>query len=439
MANNHIWSEVRLGDVCTKIGSGATPRGGEKVYIPCGIALIRSQNIYNDKFLTDGLAHVNEMHAEELKQVTVEEGDVLLNITGDSVARANQAPSSILPARVNQHVAIVRPNPLILDKRFLYYYLVSPQMQEYMLALASTGGTRPALTKGMIEAFRVPIPPLPEQGAIAHILGALDDKIELNRQMNRTLEAMAQAIFKSWFVDFDPVVAKAEGRQPYGMSAETAALFPEEFVGTGNDDFPIIPAGWELKALDDIAHYENGLALQKYRPTGDEFLPVIKIRELRQGYADESSEQASPDIRPSCIIDDGDMIFSWSGSLMIDLWCGGKGALNQHLFKVTSDTYSKWFYYFWTNYHLPDFQNIAEGKATTMGHIQRHHLEAATVVVPNTVIMGKADRIIHPLIETIIQNRLQSRSLARIRDTLLPKLLSGEIRLKTAEKVMENI
>ena len=196
---------TRLGDVCEKIGSGATPRGGSEVYLSSGVSLIRSQNVYNDGFKEDGLAYINNEHAKELENVTVKPDDVLLNITGDSVARVCQVPEEILPARVNQHVAIIRPRKDVLDARYLRYFLISPEMQQHMLSLASAGATRQALTKGMIEAFEVPAPPLPEQKAIASILGSLDDKIELNKKMNETLEAMARAIFKSWFVDFDPI------------------------------------------------------------------------------------------------------------------------------------------------------------------------------------------------------------------------------------------
>jgi type I restriction enzyme, S subunit len=247
---------------------------------------------------------------------------------------------------------------------------------------------------------------------------------------------MAQAFFKSWFVDFDPVFARSEGRQPYGMNEEVATLFPTKFQKIEDDDFMSIPSGWKLESLDGIAHYENGLALQNYRPEGEEYLPVIKIRELRQGFSDESSEQASPNIKPSCIIDDGDVIFSWSGSLMMDFWCGDKGALNQHLFKVTSNEFPKWFYYFWTNFHLPDFQDIAEGKATTMGHIQRHHISSAKVVVPLDSVLEMADKLVQPMIDLIIKNRVQNRTLASIRDVLLPKLLSGEIPVRDAEKIV---
>ena len=210
LANNG-WVSLRLGDVCTKIGSGATPRGGKEVYPkdgPC--SLIRSQNVYNNRFSHDGLAFITEEQATELSNVEVFPDDVLLNITGDSVARACQVAPDVLPARVNQHVAIIRPDASKLSARFLRYFLVCPKTQAMLLSWAGSGGTRNALTKGMIESLDVYAPAdVAEQRAIAHILGTLDDKIELNRRMNETLEAMARALFKSWFVDFDPVRAKA--------------------------------------------------------------------------------------------------------------------------------------------------------------------------------------------------------------------------------------
>jgi len=211
-------STVRLEAACSKIGSGATPRGGAGVYLQSGVALIRSQNVLSSGFNSDGLAFISDSHATQLTNVEVLPRDILLNITGDSVARVCQVPDNILPARVNQHVAIIRADAGILDSRYLLYVLVAPPMQNHLLALAAAGATRNALTKAMIASLEVPCPPLPEQRAIAHILGTLDDKIGLNRRMNETLEAMAHALFKSWFVDFDPVRAKAQGRQPAGMA-----------------------------------------------------------------------------------------------------------------------------------------------------------------------------------------------------------------------------
>ncbi len=193
-----------------KIGSGSTPRGGSSVYLKEGkTSFIRSQNIYNDKFDPNGLAFITEEAAEKLKNVALQSSDILLNITGDSVARVNLVPEEYLPARVNQHVAIIRPNPESFDPRYLRYVLSSPQHQAHLLTLASAGATRNALTKGMIESYLVPQPSLLAQCKIADLLIAFDDKINLNRQINQTLEQMAQTLFKSWFVDFDPVIDNA--------------------------------------------------------------------------------------------------------------------------------------------------------------------------------------------------------------------------------------
>ena len=181
------FSRIRLGDVCSKIGSGATPRGGKESYKGGATSLIRSQNIYNDGFHRDGLAYIDDVQASQLANVEVQSGDILLNITGDSVARCCQAAIDVLPARVNQHVAIIRPHRGRLESRFLRYVLASPAYQSHLLALASAGATRNALTKGMIENLEIDAPEISKQKTIARILGALDDKIENNRKLNHHL------------------------------------------------------------------------------------------------------------------------------------------------------------------------------------------------------------------------------------------------------------
>lgn len=178
----------------------------------------------------------------------------------------------------------------------------------------------------------------------------------------------------------------------------------------------------------DIADYLNGLAMQKYRPSEDEIgLPVLKIKELRQGSCDSSSELCSPSIKKEYIVNDGDVIFSWSGSLLVDLWCGDTCGINQHLFKVTSRNYDKWFYYLWTAHHLDRFVAIAADKATTMGHIKREELAKAEVVIPSSEDYQKIGEVISPIIDLIIANRIENRKLAALREELLPKLMSGEI------------
>ena len=178
----------------------------------------------------------------------------------------------------------------------------------------------------------------------------------------------------------------------------------------------------------EIAEYLNGLAMQKYRPKEDEQgIPVLKIKELRQGFCDSNSELCSPSIKEDYIVHDGDVIFSWSGSLLVDFWCGDVCGLNQHLFKVTSDSYDKWFYYAWTNHHLQKFIAIAADMATTMGHIKREELAKAEVLIPSEYDYERIGRLLAPIYDLVISNRIENRKLASLRDELLPRLMSGEI------------
>ena len=307
------------------------------------------------------------------------------------------------------------------DPRFCYYLLKSLD-----LATFNAGSGVPTLNRNHIHPLPVTLPPLEEQRAIARVLGALDDKIELNRRMSETLEEMARALFRSWFVDFDPVRAKAEGR-PSGLPPDLDALFPASFEAS---ELGEIPAGWEVRSLDEIATFTNGLALQRFPPEGDEWLPVIKIAEMKRGYT-EKTGKASTSIDQRYIVDDGDLLFSWSGSLEMVLWAHGRGALNQHLFKVTSDEYPRWFYLGWTREHLDEFRRIAAGKATTMGHIQRHHLTDAKVAAPPPGAVEGADANLAALVEQQVRHAIEARTLATQRDTLLPRLVAGELRVST--------
>ena len=207
------------------------------------------------------------------------------------------------------------------------------------------------------------------------------------------------------------------------LHAQVKAIFSENFLNLN-----FLPDGWKTGNLLDIADYLNGLAMQKYHPKdGETGLPVLKIKELRQGICDASSELCSPSIKSEYIIHDGDVIFSWSGSLLVDIWCGGTCGLNQHLFKVTSNNYDKWFYYLWTAHHLDRFIAVAADKATTMGHIKREELEKAEVIIPSKCDYKRISTLIKPLFDLIISNRIENRKLTALRNTLLPKIMSGEI------------
>ena len=207
------------------------------------------------------------------------------------------------------------------------------------------------------------------------------------------------------------------------LEQQAQSIFLNEFL-----TLETLPDGWNQASLIDIADYLNGLAMQKYRPTVDETgIPVLKIKELRQGCCDDNSELCSPNIKSEYIIHDGDVIFSWSGSLLVDFWCGGICGLNQHLFKVTSSKYDKWFYYAWTKHHLNRFIAVAADKATTMGHIKRDELAKAEVLIPNEADYNRIGALLQPIYDLIIANRIENKKLAETRDTLLPKLMNGEI------------
>jgi len=313
-----------------------------------------------------------------------------------------------------------------LHMRWLYYAIAYHKLGEI-----DDGSPVPSTTRSAVYVRDLVVPPRDEQESIAAILGALDDKIELNWRMNETLEAMARAIFKDWFVDFGPTRAKMAGQTPY-LAPEIWSLFPDQLDDEGK------PEGWEMRPLDRIADFLNGLALQKFPPIGDKFLPVIKISQLRTGEAGDS-DKASCDLPAPYIVQDRDILFSWSGSLLQRVWTGGRGALNQHLFKVVSQEFPKWFFSRWIDFHMEDFRAIAAAKATTMGHIQRHHLAAAMTVVPTGNFMLAADTILGPIFERNTANALESRSLAATRDFLLPKLMSGKIRVKDAERALEDV
>jgi len=354
---------------------------------------------------------------------------LLLAEDGENLKTQNTPIAFIANGRfwVNNHAHILQANTSS-NTRYLSYALQIADIRSYL-----SGSTRPKLTQGDMKRIQVYAPQPKEQQAIAHILGTLDDKIELNRQINQTLEEMARALFKSWFVDFDPVRAKAAGKQPPGLKPEIADLFPDSFV---DSELGEISKGWEVIGLSDTGVFLNGLALQKYPASQADALPVIKIAQLHKENTD-GADQASKDIPPEYVVNDGDILFSWSGSLECVLWTGGYGALNQHLFKVTSDKYPKWFQYLWIHHHMNEFRAIASGKATTMGHIQRRHLDEAKVLIPTKELINLGNGLIGSFIGLIIENSIQSKTLIKLRDTLLPKLISGELRVKDAERIIQ--
>jgi type I restriction enzyme S subunit len=411
------WAVIRLGDACTKIGSGATPRGGGDVYLTKGpYALIRSQNIYNDGFHRNGLAYIGEGHATELSNVEVRSGDVLLNITGDSVARCCQVENSVLPARVNQHVAIVRPDQQKLDPRFLRYFLVSPETQAKLLSWAGAGGTRNALTKGMIESFEIPAPrDVKEQAAIGAVLGTLDEKIAHNRRVNETLESIARTLFKSWFVDFDPVRAKSEGRDP-GLPAILAALFPNELVKTALGP---IPKGWDSTTWGTLANLEYGKGLSGYNTDNGAF-PVYG-----------TNGRIGTHTEPLCL--HPGVIVGRKGAYRGIHYCASPFYVIDTAFYVEPKVplQLRWAYY---DLLRRDINSMDSGSA--IPSTSREDFYAMQVIFPPVEVQRAYTRLLEPMWLKQEQNWKTSHALATLREALLPKLISGNIRLPDADRFL---
>jgi len=429
------WPQIRLGDHCIKIGSGATPRGGKEAYLDSGeFRLIRSQNIYNEGFSQSGLAYIDENQAKKLDSVTVEENDVLLNITGDSVARVCLAPRQFLPARVNQHVAIVRPNSRFFDARFVRYFLASKEQQSFMLGLAAAGATRNALTKGMIESFLIPAPEVRIQKLIADVLSSLDDRIALLRETNKTLEAIAQAIFKSWFIDFDPVRAKMEGRAPAGMDEETAELFPDELV---ESELGLIPKGWIIGDVNHFATFQNGYAF-KSKDWSIMGFPAVKIGNVKPTFIDFSDcsmvSQETVNGLDRYKLERGDLLVGMTGYVgEVGLVTGIKKMpyLNQRVGKINpKHGFTRLPYVFCLCRHS-GFKVYAESQShgSAQANVSGIDLMKYKAIIPNELLLQKFNSTLINLIEKLLANQEETHTLKALRDTLLPRLISGKLKV----------
>ncbi|MGZ4971313.1 MAG: restriction endonuclease subunit S [Limisphaerales bacterium] len=406
-----------------KIGSGATPRGGKDVYHERGVAaLIRSQNIYNDRFDRSGLVYLLPEHAEQLKNVEVQQEDVLLNITGDSVARVCQVPNDVLPARVNQHVAIIRPDPKKLHSRFLRFFLASPQIQAHMLGLAAAGATRNALTKGMIEGFTIPPIPLHKQKIIAELLGALEDKIDLNRRTNETLEAMARLFFKDWFVDFGPTRAKTEGCSPY-LAPELWSLFPDTL---DDEDKPV---GWNIESLGNhMVNFDS----KRVPVASDE-------RAMRKGVYPYHGATSVMDYIDNYLFDGTYLLIGEDGSVVqkngmaFTQYVSGKIWVNNHAHVLQGKgavTTEQLYMYFHFETVAPYVTGAVQLK------LSQGRMNLMPFMFPGDKVCHAFGNVVNPLFAQLRTNIDENKTLAETRDLLLPKLMSGEISFRDAEKLV---
>ncbi|QHT59350.1 restriction endonuclease subunit S [Paenibacillus lycopersici] len=416
---------MKLSEVTTKIGSGATPRGGKEAYYSTGISLIRSQNVLDFKFSYDGLAFIDETQAHDLRNVTVEADDVLLNITGDSVARCCMPDKSVIPARVNQHVAIIRTDPDLAHSKFVMYALLNPLAKKSLLSLASHGGTRNALTKAMIENFEISLPQIDIQKKISSILSVLDEKIELNNQMNKVLEQMAQVIFKQWFVDFE---FQNENGEPYRSSGGEMEWNEE----LGKE----IPEGWRASNLEDYCEVITDGAHYSPKEVDDGF-PIATVKNMSE-YGIEineckriSIEDYNLLVHNGCRPIKGDVLFSKDGTIgrVLNVLRDEEYVLLSSIAILRAKTqYSS--IYLGILLKLPStLKMIKDGfvSGSALPRVVLKDFRRAPILIPQNVILNKFDHIIGDLILKIKQNYDLNQRMSGLRDTLLPKLMSGEI------------
>ncbi|GEK88625.1 type I restriction enzyme, S subunit [Alkalibacterium putridalgicola] len=409
MYNNENWREYTLEEICLRKGQ----YGIAESSIPYQSDLpryLRITDITDDGFLkNDGKVSVS-VNANQYEKYLLEKNDIVFARTGASAGRSYVYEETVEPLIVAGFLIRYKLNPIIVDPRFMRYFTISSDYKNWVDSIA-TGSTRPNINQKMFSSMKILLPSMGEQKRIVEILDSLENKVKKNNTMITILEEQAQAIFKSWFIDFE-------------------ARKDEEFV---DSELGRLPKGWQVNSLENIATFKNGIAMQKFRPeTKQDSLPVLKIKELRANKTDSSSDRCAVDIPKEVLIENGDIIFSWSGSLLVEVWTGGTAGLNQHLFKVSSNKYNKWFYYYWTKFFLNQFVAIARDRATTMGHIKRSHLKEAKVLIPDDVTLGEMDKVMNPIVSKIINLGVQNKKLEELRDTLLPKLMSGEIRIEEA-------
>ncbi|HDO7812144.1 TPA: restriction endonuclease subunit S [Legionella pneumophila] len=449
---NSEWKLVKLKDYTDKIASGATPRGGSNVYFDIGnYCLIRSQNIYNKGFEASGLVYIDDEAAKKLKNVDIFKKDILLNITGDSVARVCIAPEDYLPARVNQHVALIRLKHDEFDYRFVRYFLTSNKMQSYMLSLASSGGTRNALTKGMIENFLIPKPALSIQKKIAHILSTLDNKIELNKKINQTLESIAQAIFKSWFVDFDPVHAKANAQsedeydaiaKELGISREILDLFPSEFE---ESELGLIPKGWEVDEIGNIINivgggtpstknkdFWDGGNVNWSTPKDLSSLDFPVLLDTERKITEQGLKKIS-----SGLLEEGTLLLSSRAPIGYMAISKIPVAINQGFIAIPpNQKLSSIFLLYWTKNNIDVIKSYSGG--TTFQEISKKNFRLIKLILPSANLLDAFNKLASNLFNSIVMKEMENKSLQEIRDNLLPKLLSGEIDVSNLNLEPEN-
>ena len=398
------WNSKTLGEITLKIGSGSTPRGGSNSYKEEGISLIRSQNVLDLKFSYEGLAFIDEEQADRLKNVKIKSEDILLNITGDSVARVCMVPEKVLPARVNQHVSIIRVDKAKSNSKYVLYNLIA--QKEELLMQSEVGATRKALTKTMLEQLEVNLPLLPEQKAIAEVLSSLDDKIDLLHRQNETLEQMAQTLFRQWFVERRPELVEGEAEED-----------------------------WEEKPLSFFGDIICGKTPTKKKPQFfDGNIPFIKIPDMHgKTFVFDTIDTLTEEGKKSQLnktIPQKSINVSCIATVGLVTLNAFESHTNQQINSIVPIKDEYRYYLYCAMKNMYDFlQALASGGTATL-NLNTGNFSKIKIPLPNIKILKLFNDITIPIFDKIFENQNQIRTLEKLRDTLLPKLMSGEVRVK---------
>jgi len=430
---NFEWRTLTLGEL-GRVVTGKTPKTSDPNNFGGTIPFVTPTDMDGQKVVKQTARYLSETGASTVKNSIIPRGSVMVSCIGSDMGKAVVAGHDCIS---NQQI-----NSIVVDTQFssdFVYYNLSMRKAE-LQHLASGGSTMPILNKSSFSAIKIEIPSLLEQREIAALFASLDDRIALLRETNTTLEAIAQALFKSWFVDFDPVRAKQQGCEPEGMDASTAALFPDSFE---ESELGLVPNGWTTCPVYDLGTYINGAAYKAFDPNlARRGLPIIKIAELKAGVTLQTaySDVAMPE---KYRIQTGDILFSWSGnpdtSIDTFVWAYDQAWLNQHIFRVIPHAVKERSFLLRILKHLrPVFAELARNKQTTgLGHVTVSDLKHLQVIKPKKTVLEYFDKAVAPIHDTMFNNEKIIQNLIALRDTLLPRLISGQLRLPAVEALLK--
>ena len=409
-----------LSSITSKIGSGSTPRGGNSVYSDSGISFIRSQNVLDMDFSIENLAFINDNQAEKLNNVIVEKNDILLNITGDSIARCTVVPEEILPARVNQHVSIIRCKNTE-ESKYVMYYL--QYMKKYLLQISKVGGTRNALTKETIG--KLPIKISDDCNKISKILDNIDQKIQINNQINQELEAMAKTLYDYWFVQFD---FPDQNGKPYKSSGGKMVYNPELKRE--------IPEGWGVEKLGELAQFKNGINYEK-TSSGSEKVKIINVRNISSStifinQTDLDEIFLESDKSTNFIVNEGMILITRSGIPGATRLVSGLETKTVYSGFIIASEVNDLIYKNLIFYYLKNVEEVLKNQSagTIMKNISQSVLTDMAVSLPPQNLLLKFNSIIDNLFEQMKNVQRQNQELTQLRDWLLPMLMNGQVKVE---------